>query len=522
MKFKKYISFLTIALLIGCTPKTVTQTTENEPEIAAKQNVLFIAIDDLKPLLNCYGNPQIKTPNIDRLAKRATVFQNNHCQQAVCGPSRVSILTGKVPDYTQVWDLETFMRDKNPNIVTMPQYFKSQGYETVGMGKIFHSAKDGKYDAVSWSEPFVKLTEADYSNGKEPVYGHYQSPQNRKKYNDLRKEALDKKEKPHKYMMANFKPATEKADVADDVYLEGVLANKGIEYLNKFSKSDKPFFLAVGFKKPHLPFVAPQKYWDLYDEKDIQLAAYQDKVKNGFNKAYHTMGEISKYTNNEGKFIYEDLIDRKLSEAEQRELIHGYYACVSYVDAQVGKLLDALEANGQDKNTTIILWGDHGWHLGDHGLWCKHSNFEQATRSPLIIATPDMKPNTTTTPTGFVDVFPTLCELSNIPTPANLDGESLVSIMKNPTENTRQFTVSQYPRGKKIMGYAVRSEHFRYVQWMEFDFENKESYSKAKVIGTELYDYRNDANETVNIAASNGKIVAEHRAMLESYFEKIK
>ncbi|MFK7949808.1 MAG: sulfatase [Saprospiraceae bacterium] len=520
MHTKHYISFIIITILIACsaTKPTSEQTKPN----AKKQNVLFIAIDDLKPLLNCYGNPHIKTPNIDRLAKMGTVFQNNHCQQAVCGPSRVSILTGKVPDNTKVWDLQTYMRVQNPNIVTLPQYFKSQGYESVGMGKIFHSAKDKANDEISWSEPFVKVVEADYASGKEPVYGHYQKPQNRKKYNELRKEAKAKNKKPRKYMIANFKPATEKANVADDVYLEGVLAKKGVEYLNKFSKSDKPFFLAVGFKKPHLPFVAPKKYWDLYSEKDIQLAEYQGKVKGGFEKAYHTMGEISKYTNNEGEHIYKNLIDRKLSEAEQRELIHGYYACVSFVDAQVGKLLDALEANRQDKNTTIVLWGDHGWHLGDHGLWCKHSNFEQATRSPLIIATPNGKANSTTTPTGFVDVFPTLCELSNIPTPTNLDGESLVSIMQNPTENTRQFTVSQYPRGKQMMGYAVRSEHYRYVHWVKMDFHNNSDYSKAEVVATELYDYRNDANETVNIAESNEKIVAEHRAMLESYFERIK
>ena len=519
MKIKNYTILTIITLLLACSAAKPTKVKHVNEK---KQNVLFIAIDDLKPLLGCYGNPYIKTPNIDRLAAMGTVFQNNHCQQAVCGPSRASVLTGKVPDNTQVWDLQTYMRDKNPDIVTLPQYFKSQGYETVGMGKIFHSAKDKKYDAISWSVPFLRIQDADYANGKEPVYGHYQSPQNRKRYNELRKEAIAKNKKPRRYMISKYKPATEKAAVEDEMYLEGVLARKSIEYLNEFAKSSKPFFLAVGFKKPHLPFVAPQKYWDLYEREDLPLAAYQSKVVGGFDKAYHTMGEISKYTNNDGEFIYENLIDRKLSDAEQRELIHGYFACVSYVDAQVGKLLDALERNGQLVNTTIVLWGDHGWHLGDHGLWCKHSNFEQATRSPLIIATPDGKANHTSTPTGFVDVFPTLCELSNIPTPIDLDGESLVPIMQAPLTNKRQFTVSQYPRGNSIMGYAVRSDRYRYVQWMKMDFHHNRDYSKAEIIGVELYDYENDKNETTNLVISETSIVDSHKAMLMEYFEKIK
>lgn len=539
MKYKHYISLIIIAIIISCTPtKTVTETTVEEAvEVvnATKQNVLFIAIDDLKPLLNCYGNPQIKTPNIDKLAARSTVFLNNHCQQAVCAPSRASLMTGQFPDYTKVLDLKTLIRKKQPNVLTLPQYFKNNGYQTTAFGKIYDlRSVDKKHDAVSWSIPYQNVDPSEFealgslsgNTADKPKGGHYRNPKTVKLYNQYFKEGKAKGEKPQKYAMNNIKPVTENIEVGDEAYMDGLIAKMGVEQLQSFAKSTKPFFLAVGFKKPHLPFVAPKKYWDLYDANDIDMADYQEKVKGGVRMAYHNSGELGSYTNDDGEHIYNNLDKRKLSEAEQRHLIHGYYACVSYIDAQVGKLLDELEKQGLTENTTIVLWGDHGWHLGDHGLWCKHSNFEQGTRSPLLISSPNMTGNTTTKPTGLINIFPTLCELNGLPIPEQVESKSLVPLMKNPSAEVQKYTVHQFPRGGKkgTMGYGVRTENYRYVQWIKVESRTNIDYENAEIVGEEFYDYQKDKNETKNLIndANYKTLVKEHQAMMQEFFEKMK
>lgn len=509
---KKYLNYLLVALLSGMSALAQQKT---------KPNVLFIAVDDLKPVLGCYGDKMIKTPNIDRLAKMGTVFMSNYCQQAVCGPTRASLMTGKRPDYTKIWDLKTPMRDVNPDIVTIPQYFISQGYTTSGIGKIFHPTSiDKQSDVPSWSIPFLKAGEHDFAPGLgEPVLiGGYQSPQTKALVKQFTKEAAEKglKDADAKaYVIKNIKPSSECLDVPDNAYEDGADALRAIQQIGLLSKDTKPFFMAVGFHRPHLPFVAPKKYWDLYQRAAMPVAVFQQPSKNGVDMAYHDAGELRNYTDISPLSSYSDQKESglTLSIDKQKELIHGYYASVSYTDAQVGVLLHALDSLGLTKNTIIVLWGDHGWHLGDHNLWCKHTNFEQANRAPLLIAAPGIAPSKTNSSTEFIDIFPTLCDLAKVQIPNYLDGKSLVPIMKNPSAKVKAFSVSQYPRSDttsekerlgftatKVMGYSIRNKQYRFTIWMKDYFKSTQPFDTKYVAGSELYDYKKDPNETVNVA----------------------
>jgi len=274
--------------------------------------------------------------------------------------------------------------------------------------------------------------------------------------------------------------------------------------------------MAVGFHRPHLPFIAPKKYWDLYERANMKIAAFQKPVKNGVAMAYHNASELTAYTDITPLTSFSDLKDigATLSVEKQKELIHGYYAAVSYTDAQVGLLLKTIDSLGLSKNTIIILWGDHGWHLGDHNLWCKHTNFEQATHAPLIISAPGIAASKTTASTEFVDVFPTLAALAGLPVPSNLPGKSQVSVMKNPTTSVKDYSVSQYPRSglyseterlgyadAKVMGYSIRTKQYRYTIWMKDYYRSNQPFNQALVAGEELYDYKKDPDETVNVVA---------------------
>ena len=488
-----------------------------------KPNILFIAVDDLKPVLGCYGNTLIKTPNIDRLAKMGTVFMSNYCQQAVCGPTRASIMTGKRPDYTQVWDLKTKMRDINPDILSLPQYLISQGYSTQGIGKIYDNrCVDKKMDEPSWSVPFYNYfkTEEKYY-AKEtgmPILGAYQAQETKELAIKFKKEGQDKGLKDKElddFVSKSIKPSVECVGVPDNAYNDGANALRALEILEKLKSDTKPFFFAVGFSKPHLPFVAPKKYWDLYKREDMPVAPFQEKSKNGVEAAYHNAGEIRAYTDIPPLLSFTDQKDFGLTLPidKQQELIHGYYAAVSYTDAQVGKLLDKLDALGLTENTIIILWGDHGWHLGDHNLWCKHTNFEQATRTPMIIAAPGIAPSSTNAPTEFVDIFPTLCDLAGVSIPEILDGKSLMPIMNKSAKSIKEYSISQYPRSgnnteterqgyasSKVMGYSLRDKRYRYTIWMNNNFRSTQKFNSDFIIGTELYDYDKDPNETNNVA----------------------
>jgi len=509
----------------------------------SKPNVLFIAVDDLKPVLGCYGDKIIKTPNIDRLAKMGTVFLNNYCQQAVCGPTRASILTGMRPDVTKIRDLHTKMRDMNPNIVTLPEYFISQGYTTSGIGKIFHpSCVDKKYDPQSWSIPFLVAKESDYSNGL-PVQKHYQSPE--LKALQAKEEAVsaneggkgkkkNKKEEVDEDGGGARGPAFECLDLPDDAYDDGVSAKLAVKQIEMLNASKKPFFMAVGFRKPHLPFVSPKKYWDLYNREDMPIAEFQEHAVNGKDFEYQYPGELTNYSGVKefAKFDKNDRNEFGLAIDKQKELVHAYYAAVSYTDAQIGILLNTLEKLGTLNNTIIVLWGDHGWHLGDHDMWGKHTNFEQATKTPLIIAAPGLKAGQTKSMTEFVDVYPTLCELSGGVVPANLDGKSLVPVMKNNKISVKEYAMSQYPRkmsksdikkedGKgKLMGYSMRTEQYRYTVWLK-DFTSDQAYNANKVYAKELYDYVKDPLEKVNVSDDKkyASIAADLDKKLVAYFK---
>lgn len=468
----------------------------------ARPNILFIPVDDLRPELGCYGSAVIQSPHIDRLASRGLVFDRAYCQQAVCNPSRVSLLSGLRPDTTKVWDLITPMRDRTPDILTIPQHFKNNGYYAVGMGKIFHNTFP---DPPSWTV------------GKQPEpTGYFAYPREvREKIAAMQAEAK-KAGKTAKEISGKYRgPVTDDEDVPDGQRIDGALTDLALKHMRMAARQPLPFFLAVGYIRPHLPFCAPRKYWDLYDRDKIPMA------QNDFmpiNMPAVAFGDI-----NQGGFYelrsYMDM--RKapspfvgsLSEAECRRLKHGYYASVSHTDAQVGRLLDELDRLKLADNTIIILWGDHGWKLGEHHSWCKQTNFEIDTRAPLIMAAPGTKSvgKHSGAIVEFIDIFPTLCELAGLPTPGNLEGKSLAKIIHDPTAAVKEAAFSQFPRklkGGDYMGYAMRTDRYRYVEWLD--------QSNWKIAEVELYDERKDPDENTNIAGE-----PENQPLLKQLSEKL-
>jgi iduronate 2-sulfatase len=505
---------INLALFSLAALSSFAQTNQPKPY---KPNILFIAVDDLKPILGCYGDKLVKTPNIDRLASRGTVFMTNYCQQAVSGPTRASLMTGMRPDYTGVWDLKTRMRDVNPDILSLPQYLISVGYSTQGIGKVYDQrCVDSDLDAPSWSVPYYRNSDKYFPEKTGKPESGYQLPETKELVRKYRAEGQSKGLKGTElsdYISKFIKPSVECTDVPDNAYNDGANALNAKNIIIQVSKSDKPFFFAVGFSKPHLPFVAPKKYWDMYKRNEMPLAPFQEKAINSPDIAYHTAAELYAYSDIPPISSFSDQkVGLDLPLDKQKELIHGYYAATSYTDAQIGILLNTLDSLGLLKNTIIVLWGDHGWHLGDHNLWCKHTNFEQATRSPLLISAPWIESSTTNSPTEFIDIFPTLCDLAGVPVPTHLDGKSLVTLMKNPDSKVKEFAVSQYPRTRnqldterlgwsdgQFMGYSIRTEQYRYTIWMKDTFRSSQPYSKDLVVARELYDYKSDPNETVNV-----------------------
>jgi len=490
-----------------------------------KMNILFIAVDDLKPVLGCYGDTLIKTPNIDRLAKRSTVFLANYCQQAVSGPTRASLMTGRRPDYTKVWDLKTRMRDINPDILSMPQYLAEQGYQSLGIGKIYDVRCVDKYqDKPSWSIPYYKVEDQYYYKNIRPL-SNYQNPETREKILKYRNDALKKglsQSDANDYASQHVQPSVECLDLPDNAYQDGALLVKAKEILKVLSNDKKPFFFAVGFIKPHLPFVAPKKYWDLYKRDEMPLAPFQKHAKNSPELAYHYSHELRAYTDIPPLASFTDIKVNHISVPieKQKELIHGYYACISYVDAQIGKLINTLDSLGLAKNTIIVLWGDHGWQLGDHDLWCKQTNFENATHAPLLISSPTLSPGKTKSMTEFVDIFPTICNLTGLQIPETLEGKSLVPLMTNPKANVKEYSVSQFPHDEK-MGYSIRTKHYRLTYWMEIGFRSNQPFSNDLVIAKELYDYEKDPLETVNVIEDK-KYSAVVKQMEEKMIEYFK
>ncbi|HAI11862.1 MAG TPA: iduronate sulfatase [Phycisphaerales bacterium] len=359
------------------------------------------------------------------------------------------------------------------------------------MGKIFDprsvqgTALD---DPASWSIPhFHPRADAESERG-------YRDPQVVKRLRKLTAQAKAKGIKGYKNIMKHigYLPTTECVDVPDDAYYDGKLAKHAVNTLTELSKDDAPFFMAVGFKKPHLPFVAPKRYWDMYQREEMELASWQKMPQSAPDIGFQDSWEL--------RGIYDVPTQGDLPQDMQRRMIHGYHACVSYIDAQIGKVLDALDASGKAENTMVILWGDHGWHLGDHGMWCKHTNFEQATRSPMIISAPwiSSKGTSTQMPTEFVDIYPTLCDLAGLPKPTHLAGESLLPVLNDPSKIIKQAAISQFSRwsedGEPVMGYALRTQRYRYIEWVQKPY--RKGAKSGKVIARELYDYQVDPDET--------------------------
>ena len=348
----KKTTWILSVLLLATTINVFAQKT-------AKPNILFIAVDDFKPEIGAYGNTMVKTPNIDRLAKMGTVFMNNYCQQAVCGPTRASLMTGMRPDVTKVWDLKTQMRDVNPDIVTLPQYLITQGYTTSGIGKIFHpSSAIKKVDPVSWSIPYLVAEEKDFANGMGlPANQQYQKPETKALFPPKEKgKAKQKKDDGDDETPTTIKgPSSECIDVPDNAYNDGVYALKAKLQLTALTKLGKPFFMAVGFHKPHLPFVAPKKYWDMYKREDMPVATFQEHSKDGPLVAYHKSGELRNYPDiPDYTTLPPGDLRIGLKKEKQQELIHGYYSAISYMDAQVGILLNTLESLGTLNNTCLL------------------------------------------------------------------------------------------------------------------------------------------------------------------------
>lgn len=460
-------------------------------------NVLFIAVDDLRPELGCYGARHIQSPNLDQLAASGVLFERAYCQVAVCNPSRNSVLSGLRPDTTTILANNTFLRPTLPKVVTLPQHFKNQGYTTLSLGKIFHhSAVEPGDDPQSWSEP------AWYHG--EP-YRHWFTQESEDFIKRLKK--LPKGERPRLIRAEPFEASSE----SDDVYPDGQTALKAIETLQRLKTEGKPFFLGVGFVKPHLPFTCPQKYWDLYPKESIRLPENSTAPQGVPEAALHDLYELRSY----GGIPRTGDID----EPTALKLIRAYRACVSFMDAQLGRVIGELDRLGLRENTIIVLWGDHGYHLGEQGLFTKMTNFELGTRVPLIVSAPGMKAagQKSRALVELVDLYPTLADLAGLPEVDALEGTSFAPLLDKPEQPWKKAAFSMYlRRGREgYKGRSIRTDRWRYTEWRN---------PKGVGAGNELYDHEADPQETVNLAQEPAHLgtVAALSAQLKAGWEAAK
>ena len=460
---KLFLFFIAI-IMLSCTHEKVNE----------KPNVLFIISDDMRTELNCYGAEYIHSPNIDNLAKNGVLFTNAYVQQAVCSASRASFLSGVRPNTTGV-DYpysKYFMNEFWPAHPMLAEYFEQNGYYTHTFGKIHH----GPPDNLKTEHYFP---ETGLNTGK-----YYVLPENIEKGG---KEGRGKETPPY-----------ECADVPDEAYRDGLIAKEAVKIISQQKENDKPFFLAVGFKKPHLPFTAPKKYWDMYEQSEMPLAPNQYHPEN--SPSYSTThNALARYAG----LNYYNSPDHVLPDDYQRKLIHAYAACISFIDAQVGKLIESLKETGKYDNTIIVFISDHGWHLGHQQKWGKTTNFENSTRAPLIVSAPGYKKGKRSTQlVEYVDLYATLCDLADIEIPEYTEGTSFKPLMENPDREWKTAAFSQFPRGRKMEGYSIRTADYRYTEWR---------VKEGKIDSIELYDHRKDAIESINIAykKENESIIKE-------------
>jgi arylsulfatase A-like enzyme len=469
----------------------------------SKPNVIFICVDDLRPELGCYGCEHVITPNIDRLAAMGCYFDRSYVQVSLCNPSRASMLTGKRPDDLSVWGLDNHFRDEQPKVVTLPQHFKQQGYHTAAIGKIYHNNKP---DPKSWSEPHICIP--GYPYDPDAVYrddGNIHYLEQRKK--DILQQGDETKhidEFGQWYLKAC---ATEMPDVADDAYYDGAQTDVAMQKIDELNAAQQPFFFGIGYYRPHLPFNVPKRYWDMYDRENIALAEFDMPPLGAPPMALNNLRELRGYTDFNAT---EHPNKSQLNPDDARLLRHGYFASVTYIDTQIGKILDHLEELGILDDTVIVMWGDNGWKLGDYGSWCKMTNYEMDTRVPLIIKPSQSKiaDSRRDQIVESVDIYPTLCELAGLELPNGLAGKSLLAQINDPHCKGKTHAFSQFlrhgiwgaPNGRETMGYTVRTANWRYVEWFYSD--------STELIAKELYDIATQGLETINLCGQ-----ADYQAM---------
>jgi iduronate 2-sulfatase len=466
-------------------------------EAGAKPNVLLICVDDLKPALGAYGDALAKTPNIDRLAARGMRFDAAYCNQAVCSPSRNHLMLGSRSTSIGIYDLSANFRRAVPDAVTLTQHFMKHGYRAEAVGKILHTGHGNREEDASWSVPPVIEKVVEYLKPESTHGGQL-----------TREEAYFGNRDLHRIHELPKGMAWESAEVDDEAYADGRIAAEGVARLRAAKERGQPFFLALGFVKPHLPFTAPTKYWDLHDAAAFEVIERIDTPLGAPGYAGKRGHELANY---------DPIPPNGLPDPETaRMLIHGYYASTSYMDAQVGRVIDELDRLGLSENTVIVLWGDHGFHFGDHGIWTKHTNYEEANRIPLVIVAPGVgSPGATRSFAETVDLFPTLAELAGLPAPTGpqpIDGLSLVPVMKDPALRLRDHAYHCFPRGEGRLGRAVRTERYRLVEWRR----PGDSVEEAEL---ELYDYVESPGEERNLAAERPEVVAELRDVLARHPE---
>lgn len=440
---------------------------------AAPPNVLFIASDDMRPQLGCYGDPTVKSPNLDALAKRGMVFERSYVQQALCSPSRIALLSGRYPATTEIFEIGRPLRATMPDITTLPQHFKNNGYHTRSLGKIYHVGID---DEASWTVPPW--------HSKKPRYGPLGRSMVEAKRKDDEAKGIVRTAR-GKGVGFYAGPAFEVVEEDDEALLDGDTATNAIAQLREYAKNpNQPFFLGVGFANPHVPWVAPKKYWDLYDRSKLPLATNTALPKDAPAFATTQANDFLSYAN---------VPEGPLPEPFQRECLHGYLAAICYVDAQVGRLLAALDETGLARTTIVVFWTDHGYYMGEHNWWgMKHNNYEGATRNCLIIAEPGTKQagKKTMALAQSVDLAPTLIELCGLPKQPGFQGRSLKPVLENPAKSVNEAAFSWYPKNG-YLGVAMRTNDWRYVEWTKPGEETIR----------ELYDMKNDMQCDVNLSA---------------------